>query len=349
MVFSTFLRLLILTFGTSSLVSCYSIKQAVHFNGLFNSREKISEVIVEQRYEARILAKLDSVNEILEFALQEGLNVGGSYAHYIHIDKKNISYTVQAAKPLEMKSKRWWFPFVGSVPYLGFFDKNERDKKADELKLRYDINKGIVGGFSSLGWFDDPILTPMLRRSKGSLAHLLFHELTHRTFWSVGSTRFNENLAEFSADIMTEKYLSQNNQTLALEKYRNGKSDKIKFKTWLGSLKTKLSELYKRKDLDQQSKLLEKERVINEFKENSPQFSSKRYDFVTKKKWNNASILAFSLYSPNTDQFMNAYHCSQAKTMGEFLQKLEDAEDETDDNFKALTYLCLANGKKGQS
>jgi len=108
-----------------------------------------------------------------------------------------------------LESITWWFPIVGRVPYLGYFSKADRDSKASELRTEgYDVYETGVGAYSSLGWFDDPIYSPMLRRSEADFAHLIFHELTHRTLWIRGSVEFNENLAEYAADFLLEKLLA---------------------------------------------------------------------------------------------------------------------------------------------
>src|SRR5690606_18969091 len=102
----------------------------------------------------------------------------------------------------------WWFPVVGSVPYIGYFDKADRDAKATELKQQgYDVSVGGAGAFSSLGWFEDPIFSSMLDRGPADTAHLFIHELTHRTLWIPGSTEFNENLAEYVSYRLTPQYL----------------------------------------------------------------------------------------------------------------------------------------------
>src|SRR5690606_12277179 len=103
-----------------------------------------------------------------------------------------------AAKPFALEPVEWKFPIIGSFPYKGFFEyemalKEKARLDADSL----DTNIGVVGGWSTLGWFKDPILSNMLVRDKGSLADLIIHELTHGTLFVKDSVEFNENLATF--------------------------------------------------------------------------------------------------------------------------------------------------------
>ena len=98
-----------------------------------------------------------------------GLNTDGAYLYYIHTEQPVVSYLVQAAHADKLKSVKWWFPIVGSVPYKGYFTRSDRDAEAEKLRQQgYDVYTTGVGAFSSLGWFDDPIFSSMLRRNTAS-------------------------------------------------------------------------------------------------------------------------------------------------------------------------------------
>ena len=337
-------RLLLAAISSGSLLflsSCYTVNQALYFNHLFNSREKIAAVLAEQRYSAPLRQKLESIEAVLLFAKQQGLNVEDAYQYYIHTAKDDVSYTVSAADPLSFTYKKWWFPIVGSVPYLGFFDSADRDEKAEDLAAEYDIHKATVGAFSSLGWFEDPIYTPMLRRSESSLANLLFHELTHRSFWARGSVRFNENLAEFIAHQLTLRYFAAEAKADERAKYLKNLEDLALLKAWIKKLKKALSAVYRADGLSDLEKLQAKRRTIDRFQlEEMPEFHNKLYRSVVKKPWNNASILGAGLYSPDLQRFEKAYQCSGATTPGEFLEKFRAVEDQDKSEFAVLDALC---------
>ncbi|MEM9024905.1 MAG: aminopeptidase [Bacteroidota bacterium] len=75
--------------------------------------------------------------------------------------------------------------------------------EAEQLRLHqrgFDTNLGDVSAWSTLGWFEDPILSNMLQRSEASLARLIIHELTHGTLYVPGDADFSENLATFVGD-----------------------------------------------------------------------------------------------------------------------------------------------------
>lgn len=321
---------------------CYVLEQAMHQNALMNSRRPIDEVVTDPSVDDKVKEKLRFSKKVVLFAKKQGLNTSGSYEHYVHINEEAISYLVSAAEVDRLQPVTWWFPVVGSVPYLGFFEKGDRDAEAISLKeAGYDVMSGQVGAYSTLGWFEDPIYTPMLNRSKGRLAHLLFHELTHRTYWSIGSTQFNENLAEFVADKLTTEYLELFHDAQELKIYHVIARENKKYKAWLKSLRASLEQVYE-SGLDREAMLLEKSKTFNTYKTSKfPNFESKGYQNIKNREWNNARVVSSSLYSPDTARFEKAFDCIDAPSVGEFLRVLQDAEDDFDDAYTALDSLCV--------
>ena len=114
------------------------------------------------------------------------------------------------------------FPFLGTVSYKGFF--NIEKAKAEENILKQqglETSLDEVAGWSTLGWFQDPILSNMLKRYPGSLANLIIHELTHGTLYVKDNVDFNENLASFVGDHGAEIFLKA--------KYGETSSELIKY------------------------------------------------------------------------------------------------------------------------
>ncbi len=315
---------------------CYSTKQALGQLRLLNAREPVEDILKKPDLNPKIRARLEKIITILKFAADEGLNSVGAYKKYVALDQSAISFTVQAAEKYELKSKTWWFPVVGTVPYLGFFKISDRDEEAKSLiKENYDIALGEVDAFSSLGWFDDPIYSPMLNRSDPELMHLFFHELTHRTLWAKGSVEFNENLAEFVGHLLTQKMLISENKTADLERYLGKSQDRELFHQWLKNLKLKLQNLYDAKPEDIENK---KSAIFQDFLANKPKF---RYvDYVGKKQWNNAYLLGASLYSPDELRFQKAYTCKKFPKIKDFLDALEKNLKIDSDPLKALDLVC---------
>ena len=106
-------------------------------------------------------------------------------------------YNVTGSAPLAFEPVVFWFPVVGSFPYLGFFDRDQARAHASGLRRQgKDVWVRTAGAYSTLGWFEDPILPHMLDWDEYSLAGTLLHELAHATLWVPGSVQFNESFCQ---------------------------------------------------------------------------------------------------------------------------------------------------------
>lgn len=300
----------------------------------------MSEFAHDEQLSPKLKEQFEKLPSILSFANDNGLNVGGAYQTYIHQDQPYVSALIQAAYPDRLESVYWWFPVVGKVPYIGFFHKEERDKLSAELASQgFDINPGYATAFSGLGYFNDPIFTSMLRRSDTGIAHLFFHELTHRTIWLPGSVLFNENLAEFIGEELTQRFFTE--RPTDLKSYYVQRSDSQLYKKWLKELRESLTSMYKRKDLNRADKLKQKELIFKRYTtERLPRFESDGFNWVKTKEWNNAVVLASTLYSPDTEQFRKAFDCVEPKTIKAFIGRLKAIVAEGHKGLEILKVVC---------
>ena len=321
---------------------CYTLEQAFRFNNSFNTRVALDELLQDESLHPEQRRKLELTRDTLSFAARQGLNVGDSYQYVIPDSTKPVSYSVQAAHPDRLELLSWWFPFAGRVPYLGYFKIETRDDKAKELRAEgYDVSEGTVGAFSSLGWFSDPIYFSMLQRSEPDVVQLLLHELVHRSFWSDGSVSFNENLAEYVSLRMTEAYLKEKGQEKAWMNMQENLKKQAIFRTWLHALKADLATLYARTDLSREEKISAKQILITSYQESKfPDEIAKDYERARRRLWNNASILASTLYLPDMDKFRAAWECLKPINAGAFLTALKQSEAATKDAEQGLAKLC---------
>ncbi|MBI2603827.1 MAG: aminopeptidase [Deltaproteobacteria bacterium] len=336
------IRVFLLFSATFLSSACYVLKNAYHFTELYKSRQSIEDVLADEKTSERTKEKLRLVQDILLFARQEELNTSGSYRDFIDLGERSVvSYLVQAAEVDQLKLVTWWFPVVGAVPYLGYFQQEERDRKVEKLKGKgYDVFASEVDAFSGLGWFSDPIFSTFLEKRESSLANLLFHELTHATLWVAGDVTFNENLASYVADILTIQYLERRSYAEDLVFYRNKEADFTLFSAWLSTLRAELEVLYgSRGDMSLSQLLVKKEEVFSSFlKERRPRFRT--IDFIGDGPWNNATVLAVNLYTPETERFQRAHACVGKVSVGTLLRAIEKALDKVKQPFAALDSLC---------
>ena len=306
------------------LSSCYLARQGYTQLSLLNRRQPITEVIDRSDVDLQTKKKLAFTRDVLEFARKEELVVGDSYQTFVKLDGPAVSYLVQASYPHELKLKTWWFPIVGTVPYLGFFDVKERDNYASELEREgYEVFRGAASAFSSLGWFSDPVYSSMLKDDEVELAHLYFHELTHKTAWIKGSVEFNENFAEYIGEALTEKFFKELGRLEELESAKVRRRDRELFKVWLKDLKGSLEKIFEEHSSESRDQLIQlKNNAIEIALSQRPKFQVA--DYIGQGKWNTPRILASSLYSPDTKKFQDAHRCLGLKTMGQFAGQLKE-------------------------
>jgi predicted aminopeptidase len=161
----------------------------------------------------RVRRLLALVPEIKRYGEENSLRPTSNYKRYADLQRPAVVWVVTASEPLRFRSKTWWFPIVGTVPYLGWFDRADAAALADELHAQgLDSDVGAADAYSTLGWFDDPVLSTMLGDGLAPAADLVdvvLHESVHATLYVNGQTRFNESLAEFAAAKMTLVWLDR--------------------------------------------------------------------------------------------------------------------------------------------
>jgi len=109
-----------------------------------------------------------------------------------------------------VQARRWCFPVTGCIPYRGYFDAAGAQEKAAELAAQgFDVHVAGARAYSTLGWFDDPILSTMLYRDPVLRVEILFHEMAHQKLYVPGDGSFNEAFATFVAQLGTERWLRE--------------------------------------------------------------------------------------------------------------------------------------------
>jgi len=162
-------------------------------------REPIERILQRPDLPAETRAKLELVLTVRTYARDTlRLRVGGSYASFAEVDSSQVVHVVTAAYRDRLQSYTWWFPIVGHIPYKGYFDRADADEEATALDAEgLDTLVRPSVAFSTLGWFDDPLLSTLLRQDEVGLANTVIHELLHNTVYLGSSAAFNESFANF--------------------------------------------------------------------------------------------------------------------------------------------------------
>lgn len=178
---------------------CYLSRGAIEEARILGNRKSISKMVRDPRTDSVTRAKLRVVLDAREFARTAlGLKTKESFTTYSKLDTDTLVLVLSAAYRDSLKPYTWWFPIVGRVPYKGYFDF-DRAKRDEQMLQRegFDTYLRPSDAFSTLGWFNDPVLSTSLRRDSMELANTVIHELTHNTFYAPGQAYFNESFASF--------------------------------------------------------------------------------------------------------------------------------------------------------
>ncbi len=164
---------------------------------LLHRAQPISEIISDPEADLSLKRALAKVVELRAFASRElQLPDNRSYTSYADLKRPFVVWNVFAAGEFSTEAKKWCFVGVGCVNYRGFFSKADADHFAQELRRDgYDVSIGGVPAYSTLGWFNDPILNTFIGYSETELARLIFHELAHQLIFVRDDSAFNESFA----------------------------------------------------------------------------------------------------------------------------------------------------------
>jgi predicted aminopeptidase len=184
-------------------------------------QQKIEKLLADPQTPARLKEKLQLVQSLRAFARDElKLPVNGHYQKYVDVHRPFVVWNVEAAPEFSLAAKSWWYPFVGSLDYQGYFSEADASNYAARLKKKgYDVYVGGVAAYSTLNWFKDPVLNTFIFDPEADLAETLFHELAHQRVFSHGDTDFNEAFATTVGQEGARRWLRAKGDAAAGEKY----------------------------------------------------------------------------------------------------------------------------------
>jgi predicted aminopeptidase len=201
--------MLILAVAWNGSLLLYGIRQGIGQVKVIWYARPVSEVLADPATPDSIKQKLNLIGEVRRYAIDSlGLKDTDNYTTLFDQQGKEIMWVVTASEPYRLKEKTWEFPILGTVPYKGYFNIELAKKEKETLEAEgWDVNVTNPSGWSTLGWFKDPILSDMLYKSEGDLASLIIHEMVHATIFVKDSANFNENLASFIGDLAAMKFV----------------------------------------------------------------------------------------------------------------------------------------------
>ena len=225
----------LLGFGCSTL-SYYS--QAIGGQvRLLHQRQPIQQLLNDHDTDPALKEQLQAVTQMREFATRElDLPDNGSYSSYAATGRTAVVWNVVATPSWSLTPKQWCFPVVGCVPYRGYFDHDKAVTFAAKLQQR-DLEVAVIPAtaYSTLGWFDDPVLDTMFAYPASPFAGPLFHELAHQKLYLKNDAEFNESFASAVEIIGLRRWLEQTQETGQLEKWQQQRQREHQVNTLLGA------------------------------------------------------------------------------------------------------------------
>ena len=240
--------------------------------------------------------QLALTQEILEFAEKTmGLEVGNRYRRYVELGRDYVVWNVVAAPAFSLEPERWCYPFVGCAPYRGYF--SESAALAFAASLEADGLETFVGGtpaYSTLGWFDDPVLSSFVDYPPGHLAELLLHELAHGRVWVAGDVAFNEAFASFVGETGASSWLGADDRA----RFEAANKASKRFERWLHELANSLADVYQSADTNvlPERKQATMARYLACYEAHRSVLGEGRYDQLVEARLNNAYLAARRTY-----------------------------------------------------
>jgi predicted aminopeptidase len=271
------------------------------------AREPVSKVIADPGRDQQLRTHLTQSQKARTFASQQlHLPDNQSYRLYADIGRPFVVWNVFATPEFSLAPQNHCFPVAGCVAYRGFYSQSAARGEAALQRLQgMDVSIGGVEAYSTLGWFNDPIISSMMGWGDERLATLIFHELAHQRFYVKDDTEFNESFATFVEQEGTRQWravLGLAPENGAQEQHRD------QFIRLVLDTRKRLERLYALplpNDQMRQRKAAEFERLRGEYRQlrDSQWAGDKRYDAWINAPMNNARLLPFGLY----DQWVPAF------------------------------------------
>lgn len=283
-------------------------------------------VIKDPTTDPELASLLSKIPEIKAFGESQGLKATKNYREYVKLGEDSVSYVVTVSDELAFKPKIFSFPIVGSFNYLGWFHRDDAIEFAQGFeKQGYDVDVRGASAYSTLGWFPDPLLSSMIPKEEGrispdalpELVSVFMHESTHATIYISNQSYFNESLAFFLADVLTERYFA--------------KHDLLKSVTWL-----RYQEHRKRYEVMQKRMSLAFQ-DLKKIYDSGDSPEKKREDknvylrnlekeLGWKRKITNATLIQFQTYDPSDHGFKKLFQKSH-EDVRVFIQTLSQLKE----------------------
>jgi predicted aminopeptidase len=314
-------------------------------------RKPISSELTRTDLHPAVRANLETVLAVRQFARDRlGLNVGQAYETVTQVDKGAVVWVVMAAPRDSLTPYTWWFPIVGNVPYRGYFNQESARAEAASMEAKgFDTYVRPAIAFSSLGFFNDPLLSNLLALGRVELAGVIIHELFHRTYFIASDIMFDESAATWvgnrgAVDFFSETEGPSSPDALAA---RGIYDSDMKFAAFLLQEQARLLALYDSglphaEILERRTKVFAQ--INADYVKLKPTLSGlERFD-LDQQPVNNAVLINYLIYFHDLPNFAALERIHHEDTRATIRAIIEAAESEPGDPFHAI-WLAVSQSK----
>ncbi len=301
-----------LALGTST--GRYLLRAAWEEGKILAHRRPIPDVIADPATPPEMRAKLRIVLDAREFARDTiGLKAKRSFTTYTRVDHDTLVMVLGAAYRDQLRSYTWWFPIVGNVPYKGYFDFAAAQRAAADLRKQgFDAYVRPTSAFSTLGFFNDPLISSSLHADSIDLANTVIHELTHNTYYAPNQATFNESFATFVGSRGAEAFFRARGDTeaarLSAERWED---EKILGRFWTG-LYNEIDSAFRAHPNDKNARLAVRDTIFHHAHERlvdsvGPLLKTYPKEALVRARFDNAALMARRVYHTGLDHFDSVY------------------------------------------
>jgi len=282
---------------------------------LMRAREPIERLLADENTDPELRAKLETLTAARAFGVSElGLPDNDSYSTYVATGRRAVTWNVVAAEEFSLQPRTWCFPVAGCVSYRGYFAEEEARAYAAALadEEGLDVSVGGASAYSTLGWFDDPVLDTMLRGGELRYVSTLFHELAHQVVYVKDDSDFNEAYATFVEQIGTRRWLTARDEANRIADYEASLGRSEDFVALLARTREALLALYDEGGMDEGTRRTRKAAAFETMRERYAELKVTWGDYAGYDGWfardlNNARLVAVSTYRRFVPAFAALY------------------------------------------
>jgi predicted aminopeptidase len=325
----------------------YLVRAAWSEGVILARRRQITAVIADSATPPPVRAQLALVLAARQYAADSlGLRVKRSFTMYTKLDSDTLVLVLSGAYRDRLWPITWWFPIVGRVPYKGFFDRTSATRAVDDLRQQgYDAFVRPSPAFSTLGWFNDPVVSTSLESDSAELANTVIHELTHNTYYAADQAAFNESFAVFVGARGSEQFFRSRGDTAATRVIAARWADEKTlgaFWTWVYDALDSAFRAHPGEDSAARSaRLVARDAVFRAAHDSLTTSLPRRIhtiapEVLSRARLDNATLLARRVYMTDLDRFDAVYAASGGDLRQAVRRIIEIAQARRDNPFQGL-------------